>query len=747
MSLLRGLCLGVVLLSGTAAAQPREEVYFISHAFGVEDPADSDVQQRMFTGVGVEAGRQLRTRLLWSSLRSGNLRRSTVQLDPGKHDDQALIRVLQAGFQMPLVPGAAPALESRDLAAWQALLKRAPGSALTLATAEQAIGLRPLALPATLRLGQTLVERTPTGSVGALTRHMRVVALTDAEVVLDIQLDGEQLRGRGRQAVRRSDGMPLDGRFSFTRQDRADGLATTTHRLRVVNVAAAGSLAMIADVHDDVVIVDPGEDMLRRPPFSAPSSDPADYGLDPLADGALLPWMLDADALPRIETRLLFATEHSDDAPRPLLRITADVRAPREVRGGPDARGRADDAPRIILARPRSVALLDRNGQPLPQLQAQPVLSWWILGDHTDVAESDLGFPLRLPIGLPAAQLQALDTLRIQVDVETHAWDGIETVARGAQSRRNPNIHIDWTSAQRITAVQQATPPTQTQGMWTTLVPLDTDGREVPAAQLMLGQGSGMPRAEGEEAPLDWELGRLPGRQEVAAARPVAAVKLRHYRWQAQPRQWDFQDASALLARHNRVHEIAGQDEGYDADRALRALSLEATATDSLRLAIHAPPAQAARLQQLCQVYPHGPGNAPLTVSLQDPGGDTPGWMLAAARTASTGTGAAPTPWAVSVECPASIQRFSEPLAAEVCFTRTGDGRLHMRPACRHRLVPGPEAVLARDARGEQVGALPRPGADGMLRFDGPVDALEYTLMSDQQVQRQWQLPAPAPVR
>ncbi|HCV97526.1 MAG TPA: hypothetical protein DGV23_12350, partial [Stenotrophomonas sp.] len=139
MSLLRGLCLGVVLLSGTAAAQPREEVYFISHAFGVEDPADSDVQQRMFNGVSVEAGRQLRTRLLWSSLRSGNLRRSTVQLDPGKHDDQALIRVLQAGFQMPLVPGATPALESRDPAAWQALLKRVPGSALTLATAEQAI--------------------------------------------------------------------------------------------------------------------------------------------------------------------------------------------------------------------------------------------------------------------------------------------------------------------------------------------------------------------------------------------------------------------------------------------------------------------------------------------------------------------------------------------------------------------------------------------------------------------------------
>lgn len=543
MASLRGPLLGILFFSGAsaAAAPPTEAVYFISQQVSAADSAAPALRKRMLTGVTLAPGHGLRTRLLWSAPTGSGVGRSTLALEPDTPDAQALLEVMAAGIDMHL-DDQGRVTEVRSLApqAWQALTARQPYLAELLTSSEQALGLRPRRLPAALTVGQHLVQHDATQGLGAIVWRMQVRAVTADAVVLDTTVEGDTLRGSGRQALRRADGMPLEARFEFHVAAGKNGTPATTHRMHLANLAEIATPDVLSD-EDGASAHDATDEALRRPPFSAPSRDPADYVVDSQEDGTLEPWMLDAAALPRIEKSLLFGLRPDARTSRPLLRLGGEMRAARDISDNtPTA------PPLVVSARMREVELLDHAGRALPHLRAVPVQHLWMLMESYQIGESDLAFPLRLPLDTRAAQLEALDSLRATVDVETYQWDGSESLAQGQSSQRNPQARIVWTSPQRVTVLQDLPPPAQTRGVWTTAVPVDAAGRPIAAATQMAGRTAGTGTREGRERPLSWEQDRLPLRLEIATAQPIAALKLRHYRWETMSRQWVFQNASTL---------------------------------------------------------------------------------------------------------------------------------------------------------------------------------------------------------
>jgi hypothetical protein len=77
-------------------------------------------------------------------------------------------------------------------------------------------------------------------------------------------------------------------------------------------------------------------------------------------------------------------------------------------------------------------------------------------------------------------------------------------------------------------------------GLWTVAVPLDAQGKEIPARQLsvlplVIREVSAL-----DELPLAWECRVVPYRVEIATQAPIHQVQLRHYLWTLEPRMWDF---------------------------------------------------------------------------------------------------------------------------------------------------------------------------------------------------------------
>lgn len=549
MASLRGPLLGIFFISGisgiSAAAappsRPVEAVYVIRQQVSVDGSEMPALRKRMLSGVTLEPGRSLRTRLLWSAPIGSGAGQSALALDPDNPDAQALLEVMAAGIDMRLDDqGGVTEVRSVAPQAWQTLTARQPYLAQVLTSSEQSLGLRPRRLPASLAVGQHIVQHDATQGLGAIVWRMQVRAVTADAVVLDTTVEGDTLRGTGRQALRRADGMPLEARFEFHVAAGKSGTPASTHRLHLADLAEIATLDVLSD-EDGPSVHDATDEALRHPPFSAPSHDPADYVVDTQVDGELEPWMLDAAALPDIESSLLFGLRRDARASRPLLRLEGEMRSARDIAGNDDTA-----PPRVVSVRLRGVELLDRTGQALPRLRAVPVPHTWMLMENYQIGENDLEFPLRLPLDTRAAELDALDTLRATVDVEAYQWDGSEALAQGQPSQRNAHARIVWTSAQRATLLQDLPPPAQTRGVWTTAVPVDAAGRPIAAATQIVGRAAGTGTVKGSERPLSWELDRLPLRLEIATAQPIAALKLRHYRWETVSRQWVFQNASTL---------------------------------------------------------------------------------------------------------------------------------------------------------------------------------------------------------
>ncbi|MDR7191863.1 hypothetical protein [Luteimonas terrae] len=519
------LALGLSLCTGV---QAEPAVYFVDHT--IRAPGHAGTMRTLgFNRLALEAGsageQRLHTQPLWSQLRGGGQWRSTDDLDPDDAIDAALIQLLDAGFEVRISADGKPGpMRAVDEIAWARVLKQRPRAAQALVDAPQTLGLQVRALPDGLKAGQIIRQHARSPAIGRIDTRLEVVAVDDAVAVLAMHIEGDTLTGSGRQAVRLADGMPLDVSLRLD-MDAADGLPVTEQRLRMVALDTIPTL----DLSDSNTAMAGYEaERLAAPPFSGPSDDPTLYRNDPPPRGVLLQDMLAPERLETIAAQLAFGVE-----PRRMGRARLVMGA--EIKS--DASG-TDDGPPPLFGRLRSVTLRDAADRPLSGLEAVPVRPMLALVGqwHSDEGEAD--FPFRLPPGVRDEALAALATIDLEMEVETYAWDGVETVAYGEQPQSQPGARFDWRSPRHIGFEQARARPDETDALWSIAVPLDADGRPLPQASLMR-------RGRNAEA-LDWEWRHTPQRTEIATSAPIAAVELRRYRWRMLPHVLSFKRIESI---------------------------------------------------------------------------------------------------------------------------------------------------------------------------------------------------------
>jgi hypothetical protein len=236
--------------------------------------------------------------------------------------------------------------------------------------------------------------------------------------------------------------------------------------------------------------------------------------------------------LAEFEAGLQYSAEDDHHAARPLIRLNM----PLPEHGRPAA---TDSEWFPMMAWLRRVELLDAKGRPLPGLQPVPVVQRWLIAGASRTDENDVGFPFRLPINTRAGQLDGFSAIRLAVDLERYTKDAEERLPRGQQSRTNARMRITWASDQRATLVQAPVDKTEREGVWTTAIALDAQGKSIPIALVPAPRDATITDAACcQGAALEWERDREPERLEIAAAAPIHALLLQHYRWKRIPRDW-----------------------------------------------------------------------------------------------------------------------------------------------------------------------------------------------------------------
>lgn len=539
----------LVLLQGAGAAMAASAqapmMYLMQQDITV-DGTPGQSRQTSINAVELEegsGGRTLSSRVLWATHSGFGQSGSTLDMDADDPDQQLMLAVLKSGFVMQFAPdGSLTETRAKDAKAWQALTDARPALAESLQpNSQQSQSLQPMALPATLHVGQLLEQRHAAPGQGEIIARQWVRVLTDEVAVLDLELRSTHVHGEGRQAVRRSDGMPLDMRMQLEHSAR-DGMPASTRTLHLLKLGAEVGVEMAVDTDIQQSYQQSLRETLASPPYSAPSSDPQDYQLQPLTDGALEPWMLSQQTLDRFEKTLIFAAVDEDGQARPRIALGGEI-GPRQPHSS-DGRW----SPQMLTATINAATLQDAAHQAIGALPAQLAIRRVLGAEYWRSNEDAADFPFRVPVDATAAQLQSIQTIQLQADVDVYHWGGSEAVAQGAQSRDNPLLQVVWTSPRRV-SVQQPLPAAGVrEGLWSVAVAVDAQGRQIPIATIAFGRQLQAPGAPGDSnvLPLGWENQQAGWRQEIASAQPIVALKLLHYRWELQPRQWTFRNARDL---------------------------------------------------------------------------------------------------------------------------------------------------------------------------------------------------------
>ncbi len=539
MAMPRRALLGMALLASThASAASEEAIYFAASNIRLPDSGAGAFEDRSFTALRMDGAvgseRRLRTRVIWSEQRGTGFSANSLRLDPTAADDGSITALLDTGFEMTLAAdGAVRDVHAVDPSAWQHAVKHAPQLAAQLASQRRVGGLVPTDLPVPLRIGQKIVRQDTSTDLGDMTIQQQVLALTERSVLLDVVVSGSRVSGKGRQVLQRSDGMPVEARYALSVDEQGDTPALE----RDLYVARVSTDPLLdADEREsrqryDALL----QELIERPPFSSPSNDPAAYpqvAAEPIPAGTL-----DRTTLAELEAGLRFSTDDDHRAARPVIRLHMPV--PEHER-----HAAADSEWFPMMAWLRGVELLDAKGRPLPGLQPVPVVQRWMIAGAPRTDENDVGFPFRLSINTRAEQLEGLSAIRLAVDLERYTKDAGERVPRGQQSKTNTRMRITWGSDRRATLVQAAVDKTEREGVWTTATALDAQGRNIPIA---LAHAPRDATAADATSPygtaLEWERDREPERLEIAAAAPIHALQLQHYRWKRIPREWMIRKA------------------------------------------------------------------------------------------------------------------------------------------------------------------------------------------------------------
>ena len=537
MKSLSTLLLGAALLCCAAPLLAAEHVYYVGLDIRLAGQDRGTFRQRSLSSLAsdtaADGSTRLRTRILWSEQQAPGDRQTVLDLDPEVGDERAMLALLDGGFELTVAAdGTSTGMRAVDQEAWRDTVTLQPQAARLINAEQQLGGLQPLALPAQLDIGQRITRRAQTRDFGELTSQMQVQSLTPAEVVVSVELAGTGVQGHGRQVLQRADGMPIEARMHLTLAPRDDLPATEQQMyLARMDLDPLQRLETESIVETYPAMI---QAHLDAPPFSALSSNADDY--PPAPPEERVPGLLDMAALKQTEASLMFAVNRDYRDGRPLIRIAGRVGTGASTRDDPAA-------PAIAAATPRAVHFFDAKGKRLSNLTAQPVLDPWVLVGDFHADEKDIAFPFRLPLNTRGSQVDAIRRIRLDVDVDTYLGTEVETLAPGTPSRRNPNAQVQWTSPTRVTVEQPLPWREGNGGYWTTAVPLDAQGREMPAAMVDVQGALALADAhpgDPAQSPLHWERMRQPHRLEIATAAPIAALRLRHQRWQRQPRQWTF---------------------------------------------------------------------------------------------------------------------------------------------------------------------------------------------------------------
>lgn len=538
---LAGACLWLLSGLAQAAVEADARVVFIAHAITRDASAAPPLRHWTYATVspvtGTGDGLQLRLRPVWA--RAPDMPGIDVfSLDDRHAEDRAVRAVLTSGFDLRVQPDGA-VVRPVDTTAWRALSVSQPDEGLLVSTRLAALALRPVALPTAPQTGHAIVRHDRTGDFASLETRMQVRMIDDAIAVLDLEFSGAGLRGHGRQAVRIHDGQPLETRLYLERSPLGAD-TSQAHRLHVVDMATEPTLDLELDPGQAHAYVESIEATLGRPPFSARADDPALFRLHPTPEGALEPWM-PAGQVPATDAMLVFGLKRQPHGPRLIVTIGADGRA--IGRAGPPLS-------EFSTLRVRDVALLDPAGRPLAGAEATRVHPTVSMQDRHRVDETQLMFPFHLPHDVAEETLWAAHTIRMTGDANVYRWDRAETVVRPAQTMHAGDTRIEWTSPHRVALIQPYSQPADRQGRWTTAVPVDAAGREIPSALVMVWRSLDIPgdwRTPAALPALGLEAGRVPHRLEIATAEPIAGLRLRHYRWHTEPRTWIFHDVRSRM--------------------------------------------------------------------------------------------------------------------------------------------------------------------------------------------------------
>ncbi|QEI06529.1 hypothetical protein FXN63_12325 [Pigmentiphaga aceris] len=553
MRLRCGLLVGLVLLLGctkqadseqaSGKQANKEEIYFVRQLTTVKHGGRGmPVAQSSFSGITVskqsDGALTTRQRTLWSWQAGGGSASGTLSLNPNDADDKQVLALLGSGFEASLnKDGSLKTLKAVDQSAFDSLVQAKPEAAAIFTSRDSSLtsGVMPLTLPEQVRVGQEFVRQEQSGKFGTLSSRMRVTALTDEVALVDIELSGGGVQGGGQQAIRRRDGMPIELQFELTREaddkQPAISMQLTANNMAYSNYMTIGADATLYKTHRQAL-----QRMLAKPPFSAQSDDPKVYRLQPASEADMPSWMLSTAALDAIEKGLSFGLDKDHNAHRPLIVLKG------KMPGSSPASFRDAPTQPLLLAELRKATLMDASGRELPDLATIPTHRKILFMDSYRSTELDIDFPFRLPLQTRAAQLTELDTIRLDVGVETYALSGTETLKVGAQSKDNAQLRIEWLGPQRVTLAQTRGHMQTSKGTWTVAVPLDADGKQIPSAALLASAfvDQDDPQRPYVHAPLDWELRNVSSDSHIATAQPIAALQLRHYAWEQVPRQWNI---------------------------------------------------------------------------------------------------------------------------------------------------------------------------------------------------------------
>ncbi len=530
--------LAAALVGSPVVAVAAESVYASLQLIQHDDAMQSGVESVTFHRVKVDAaangGRTVTVRPLWSEYQvMGHGKHRVTDLDQREPGVQPMLDALASGFRTTVsAKDEAGALEPVNTRLWEQAVTEMPDATQWQLSGENVLAMLPQHVPEQWQVGQSHRRTAQSQAHGTVAVTQKVVALTPTVAVLEFTVSGKALKGRGRQAVRRSDGMPVETRTTLHR-DASRGFPSTTETSHVADLSYEPFLEPMTpeQYRQQVASV---TDELARPPYSAPSGRPEDYAASKEVEGQLDAWMVSADALPAFEKSLRFALLPDRDAGRTQLAIGAEARL------GPPSPVSSVLEPTLTV-RPRSVTLLGRDGKPVPDLEAVRILSSMQMEGRHKVAETSPSFPFRLPLNTTEQQRQALDRIRMTVDVEVHRWVGTEVIKPGEASKVNPSVRVSMPAPHRITMQNERVQPAAPEGIWTSVVPLDADGKEIPTRHL--GVGPFQKKVGDSELPLVWEFRTQPYWNEIAAERPVAALQLRHYGWETLRREWEFRRA------------------------------------------------------------------------------------------------------------------------------------------------------------------------------------------------------------